>query len=76
MSKKKFTFASYIDEVGIRTLAEALQVGEDSVRLWKTKKCDPRVDQMRRIKILSKGRITYDLMIDHRGITTGKKISK
>lgn len=69
MTKKKISFDAWIDKVGVIWLARYLKVHPGAVRHWRTKLCDPRVDHMRRIKKLTRGRISYDMMIDRRPIT-------
>lgn len=61
---KKQSFEDWIDEVGPDELAKQLKVNPKTVSNWLFGYTDPRVDQMRRIKKMTKGRIGYDQMID------------
>lgn len=71
VTRKKISFEKWIDEIGVDTLAARLRVLPCTVQLWRRSKCDPRVDQMRRIKRMTRGRIDYDAIID-RPILTKK----
>ncbi len=68
--QKRITFDAWLDEMGAVWVARKLKVHPHAVRLWRRKHNDPRVDHMRRIKRLTKGVITYEMMIDRRPITT------
>lgn len=60
----KITFDEWVEEVGVEAIASQLGVSLATVRHWKYGIADPRVDQMRRIKKLTKGLIGYDQIID------------
>ncbi len=64
--KNKTTFSEWIGRVGIQTLTSQMSVTETTVQNWKAGRCYPRVHQMRQIKRLSRGIITYDKIIDPR----------
>lgn len=72
---KKLTFKRWIESFGEKRLALYLKVHPKAIQYWKTGHCDPRVDHMRRIKRLTHGLITYEMMIDRRPITTKGKYS-
>lgn len=69
-TKAALIFNTWIDEVGSEWLARKLKIHPQAIRNWKSLRSDPKVDHMRRIRRLSKGRITYIIMIDRRPITT------
>lgn len=64
MTDQTTLFEDWIDEYGIDRLAQHLGVNSSTVRNWRSLRCDPTVDAMRRIKKLTKGKISYDAMID------------
>ena len=68
--KEKMTFDKWLDDVTIEWVARKLKVHPQTVRHWRIRRNDPRVDQMRRIRRLSGKKITYEMMIDRRPITT------
>lgn len=61
---EKISFSDWLDRLGIAVVARRLGIREMTVRNWRAGKCDPRVDQMRRIKRISDGEMDYDQMID------------
>ena len=62
--EESLTFEKWIDEYGIKKLAKKLNVGDFTVDAWRRGRCDPRTDYIRQIKLISKGRVTYDMIID------------
>lgn len=62
--KKRITFEEWIDREGVDQIAKRLGINRFSVLHWRAKRCDPRVDHMRRIKRLTRGEISYEQMID------------
>lgn len=62
--KNQITFKEWISEEGPGKLSELLDVQVTTVRHWRTGHCLPRVDQMKQIKKLTKGRIGYAEIID------------
>lgn len=71
-SKSK-TFITWIDEVGIQELAEKLGIDPSTISHWRRGHCWPRVEQMRQIRKISKGRITYEDIIDAPQIVGGAR---
>lgn len=61
---KGLTLRDWIIQTGVGKVSKLLNVGESTVRHWRTGHCLPRTEQMREIKKLSKGLVTYESMID------------
>lgn len=62
--KMHLTLSEWIEDVGVIHVANMLRVEKATVRLWRRGKNLPRTEQMKKIRTLSKGRVTYDQMID------------
>lgn len=62
--KTRTTFENWLEEKGVEVVAKKLGVGDATVKSWLRGACDPRVDQLRRIKHWTRGRISYEAMID------------
>lgn len=58
------TFKSWLIEMGAPSLTRKLKVSRMTVYNWKNGKSYPEVTQMKRIKKLAKGVVTYEMMID------------
>jgi len=63
--KTKISLKDWIDREGVATLAKKFGVNESTVRHWRRGHCLPKAEQMREIKKLSNGAVTYDTMIDN-----------
>lgn len=65
MAKRKpITLEAWIAEKGVSHVAELLGVNPSAVRHWRLGNCRPNVTQMRAIKKITKGAITYEELID------------
>lgn len=62
--KSKISLRDWINQEGVSKIAEQLCVEQSTVRHWRSGHCLPKAQQMREIKKLSKGQVTYDVMID------------
>lgn len=62
--QRKLSFEEWIDKMGIDTLASRLAVDRKTILHWRARRCDPRVDYMRRMKRMSQGQLGYEQMID------------
>lgn len=58
------TFEDWIDEKGLMQLAIELDVSYMTVHAWRNGNGNPKVDTMRKIKQMTKGKVTYDMIID------------
>lgn len=70
-TRKKLTFHTWIQDEGIDSVAKLLGVTPGTVSHWRRGHCYPRVEQMRMIKEVTKGKIGYDDIIDSSPISTG-----
>lgn len=61
---KPLTLSDWITEVGPENVAKLMKVERSTVFNWRKGYCYPRVDQMRKIKKYTNGRVTYDAIID------------
>lgn len=61
---RKTAFVKWIDEVGKSNLASKLGIDPSAVTHWVKGRNRPSVQQMKKIKELSKGRIGFEEMID------------
>lgn len=61
---KSDTFIDWLNKTGTAKVAELLKVEPATVRYWRRRDNYPRVDQMRLIKEITKGRVNYDSIID------------
>jgi DNA-binding transcriptional regulator YdaS (Cro superfamily) len=52
---------------GTPKAAKLIGVARATVNFWRAGHCYPRVDQMKRIRKLSRGLVTYEAMIDRAG---------
>lgn len=62
--RQKSAFKQWIKDFGAERLAKRLQISRPAVRHWETGRGLPAPCHMRTIRKLSKGQITYDLIID------------
>jgi hypothetical protein len=62
--RKRGAFRTWIESTGVTEVARLLEVRRETVYNWKVGNCYPRVDQMRDIKRLTKGKIDYTHIID------------
>lgn len=62
--ERSYTFAEWVDSIGIEVLALKLKISTQSVKNWRRGISDPKVDHMREMRRLSRGAITYDVIID------------
>jgi hypothetical protein len=65
-SRGKMSLEDWINEVGVAEVAKLFKVNESAVRHWKRGHCLPRTEQMRAIHQYSKGRVSYEEMIEGR----------
>jgi len=70
--EKKISLKAWIDKVGATKIAEALSVEVSTVRHWRSGHCLPQTKQMRAIRKLSNGQVTYENMIDPHFEAKGK----
>jgi hypothetical protein len=61
---KQLTLSDWITEVSAYEVARLLKIDEVSVYQWRQRHCLPRPAMMMKIKTLSKGRVTYEGMIE------------
>lgn len=61
---KTVSFYSFIDEYGKEALAKKLRITKFTVTGWRRGKNHPRIEVMRQIKRLTKGLVTYEMIID------------
>lgn len=64
MSKKVSAFKLWIDKEGTKKVAEILGVQRATVSHWRVGRCLPRTDQMKLIKKVSNGFVSYESIID------------
>jgi len=62
--KKQMTFIDWINYLGTVEIAKLLKVETATVRQWRRGYCSPKVEHIRQIKILSKGLVSYEAIID------------
>jgi hypothetical protein len=67
----KVSFRSWIESYGEEKLAERFEVTGVTIRNWKMGYVFPRPEHMREIRKLSKGLITYDIILDKLTLKTG-----
>lgn len=65
--KKCVSFSEWIDEIGVDRLASQLGVVRSAVFHWKAGRHHPRTEQMKEIIRLSKGEMSFDLIMAPRG---------
>lgn len=61
---KRSAFRRWIEKTGVSEVARQLGVHRRTVYNWKTGHCYPLVHQMRDIKAITKGKISYEHIID------------
>lgn len=59
------SFDEWINHVGIATLARQLRVTKQTVYNWKWGR-DPKVCHLRKIRKMSRGVITYEMIVDRK----------
>ena len=68
--RRNNVFISWVNEFGAVKLARALDIDGSTISHWRNGKC-PKVEHIRRITKLSKGKLTYADIIDSQ--TGGKR---
>lgn len=63
----------WIDKEGISTVAKVLTVTEACVRHWKRGYVLPDSNQMKKIRMLTKGRVSFDTTLDSHFSKENKK---
>lgn len=63
--KTRISLRDWIDREGVSNLAKKFGLNESTIRHWRRGHCLPKAEQMREIKKLSNGAVTYDTMIDN-----------
>lgn len=61
---QRSAFKKWIDKIGPYRVAELVGVRSCTVFYWRSGKNYPRLDQMRKIRVISKGAVSYEQMID------------
>lgn len=64
MTRKIISFKGWLEEFEAGALAERLSVTRRTIDYWKSGKIDPTVKNLRKIRRLTKGLLTYEMMID------------
>lgn len=64
IKKKHQSLKDWIDSESVQKIAKLLNVEESTVRHWRRGHCLPKAEQMREIKKLTKGTVSYDEMIE------------
>lgn len=73
MAAREISLSSWIDEVGVNKVAQALCLERSTIRQWRTGTFLPKALHMYAIVRLSKGRVTYKGMIESWADATGVK---
>lgn len=58
-------FESWIKKTGPKNIARALNVDPSTVSNWRTKKSFPRPEKLKRIHQMTKGRVSYEEIVNH-----------
>ncbi len=66
MGNKFSSFDEWIDKTGLEQIAIKLGVKRITVWYWRSHRGYPKIDHMRAIRRLTKGAVTYEMMIDRR----------
>jgi len=66
-NQETLSFRAWIDAQGVETLARKFEVTKATIWNWRKGHCWPLVHQMRRIRKLSGGAVTYEMIIDRTG---------
>lgn len=61
-------FEAWVLDFGVKRLAKKLDTHHKTIHTWLRKAADPRINQIRKIRKLSKGKISYEMIIDRRPI--------
>lgn len=61
---KLLTFDAWMTRLGTQKVASLIGVNLVTVRYWRWRKTYPKVVHMRKIRKLTKGLITYEMIID------------
>lgn len=61
---KGISLKNWIEEVGPKQVAKIFKVTPAAVRHWRCGVALPQTDKMQKIRDLSKGRVSYEEMID------------
>lgn len=62
--RKRISFKKWINDVGHKELSRIFKVNRSTISRWGAGLYYPRVDQMRKIKEMTKGAVDYDMIID------------
>ncbi len=73
MNQKRISFAEWIDREGVDRLASRLKINRFTVLHWRAGRHHPRVEQMRILKKLSRGALTFDAIIEHGPAPTNRE---
>lgn len=65
------SFDDWIDDLTINRVAGLLRLRPLTVWHWRARRGYPKVEHMQRIKKLTKGAVSYDMIIDRKLRTTG-----
>ena len=65
------SFDRWVDSLGRNEVARLLGLRPLTVWHWRAHKNYPKVEHMQKIKRLTKGRVTYDMIIDRKLSPTG-----
>jgi hypothetical protein len=63
-ASRRMSLKNWIDKQGVRAVAETLDVRTATVNYWRRGRSLPRAHQMAEIKKLSRGAVSYDIMIE------------
>lgn len=63
-ASRRMSLRNWIEERGVRVVAETLDVRIATVNYWRRGRSLPRAHQMKEIKRLSRGAVSYDIMIE------------
>lgn len=61
---KKYTLTDWIEDVGVNQIASALVCERSTIRFWKRGDGLPTLRQMYKIVRISKGKLTYESIIE------------
>ena len=64
LSKNKNAFLEWVQTLGVEQVAHRLKTHPSTVSNWLKLRCEPRVIQIKEIKRITKGRVSYDDIID------------
>lgn len=70
------SFKAWIDSLGFQAVADLLGVCPNTVRYWRHGKSLPKTSQMKTIRKLTKGAVSYEHIIDDPTICFARKNKK